>query len=178
MNQARKRLALLAAVATLTIMGSAARADKDDAPILDRDFAAQTITAAKADARLCELAAKQATDDKVKELAQKVLKEDNALADRLTDASRDLMIGLDYELEKAAKANWTRLSNLQGAEFDREFMKLIVDNHVAAVNRMEREVRSGTNAAIKAVAEESVKHFKDNLKDARSLLDAVKDKKD
>jgi putative membrane protein len=181
MSYQRQCRSLLVAVTLLLIGCSAGRAGKDDndlPPIRDREFAARAISAAKADVRLCELAVKQTSNDKVKDFAQALAKQDGLMADKLTDASRDLMIGVDYELEKEAKATFTRLAKLKGAEFDREFIKVMDDHQVNAVSLFLREAKSGTNAAIKAVAEEESPRLKERMREARTLWDAVKDQKD
>ncbi len=147
MSELSNRLVTGLTAAALTLCLGAAPADKDAKelePIRDADFVAQVMTLARIDVRYSELAAKQTESDKIKEFAQKMLKEHNRREVKIADAGRDLKAGLDYELANEAKAVLERLSNLQGAEFDREYVKLMVADYEKVVALFEREVKSGT----------------------------------
>jgi putative membrane protein len=69
------------------------------------------------------------------------------------------------------------LSKLQGADFDREYLKQIIDCHDKAVTLFEREAKTGTNADLKMVAGGTLPKIKEHLKEARALRDGLKGKK-
>jgi putative membrane protein len=166
--------------AVLALGVGVARADKDPKdvdPIKDADFLVQASTAGTAEVKLGELATKQATDEKVKAFAQKMVKDHGAMNDKLAEMAKGLKLAVVTGLEKDAKATYDRLAKLKGAEFDREYMKVMVDDHEKAVTLFEREAKTGTDAGMKAFAIENVAHVKDHLKDARDISDAIKDKK-
>jgi putative membrane protein len=180
MSNLSKRLPLGLAVAALALCFAAARADKDSKepePITDTDFLAQAATSGNAEVKLSELATKQAGDDKVKTFAQKLVKEHTALNDKLADAGRGLKFGVVLALEKETKATYDRLSKLQGAEFDREYLKQMIDDHEKAVTLFEREAKTGTNADVKKFAGDNLAKIKEHLKEARDLRDGLKEKK-
>src|SRR5258707_6054492 len=155
MNNLSKRLPLALAIGGLVLCFTVARADKDSKesePITDTDFLAQAATSGNAEVKLSELAAKQAGDDKVKAFAQKLVKEHTVLNDKLADAGRGLKFGVVLALEKETKATYDRLSKLQGAEFDREYLKQMIDDHEKAVTLFEREAKTGANADVKKFA--------------------------
>ncbi len=179
MNTHRKCFWVLLVIATVGFgsMRASAGQDKDVTDLSDRDFAAQAITIAKTQVKLSELASDQASDTKVKDFAKKVAKANAAMADQLTDASRALKIGLDYVREDEAKAVYSRTAALMGAEFDLAFVKDTVEKHVALVALVEREAKSGDNADIKTIAANSLPRLKEQLKEARTLLDGLKEKR-
>jgi putative membrane protein len=180
MNVHLKSLGLLFVIATVVVGPVRVRADQDNKDLTalsDREFAAQAITIAKTQVKLSELAINQASDTKVTDFAKKMAKENAAMADQLTDASRALKIGLDYAREDEAKAAYSRIEALMGAEFDRTFIKAAIDNHVVLVALFEREAKSGENADIKTIAANSSQRLKDQLKEARTILDGLKEKR-
>lgn len=180
MSNLRNRVPLGLAVAALVLCFAAARADKDGKepePIMDTEFLAQASTSGTAEIKLSELAAKQAADDKVKGFAQKLIKEHMVLNDKLADAGRGLKFGIVLGLEKETKATYDRLSKLQGAEFDREYLKQMIDDHEKAVTLFEREAKTGTNTDVKKFAADNLPKIKEHLKEARDLRESLKDKK-
>jgi putative membrane protein len=181
MTDLKKCLPVVLTVAVLALAVCAARAQKDQKdpePIKDPDFLVQAFTAGTADVKLGELAAKQATDEKVKAFAQKMVKEHGMMNDKLAEMAKGLKLAVVTGLEKDAKATYDQLAKLKGAEFDREYMKVMVADHEKAVTLFEREAKTGTDAGLKAFAIEHVAHVKDHLKEAREILDGIKDKKE
>jgi predicted outer membrane protein len=180
MNVHRKCLGVLLVIATVGVGSTCTWAGldgKDVTDLSDRDFAAQAITIARTQVKLSELAIDQGSDAKVQDFARKLAKENAAMADQLTDASRALKIGLDYVREDEAKVAYSRAAALKGAEFDRVFIKDAVDKHAALVALFEREAKSGDNTDIKTIATNSLQRLKDQLKEARSILDGLKEKR-
>jgi putative membrane protein len=178
MSNVNKRLRLGLAVAALVLCHSAARADQEQPePILDSQFLADATTSGNAAVQLSKLAVEQADDAKVKAFAQKQIKERTALNDKIVDAGRGLKFGVDLVLEKEWQTTYDQLSKLQGADFDREYLKLIIDCHDKAVTLFEREAKTGTNADLKKVASDSLPKIKEHLKQARALRDGLKEKK-
>ena len=179
MRSVNKCLPLALAAGALVTCLAAARADMDanePEPILDTEFLAQAITSGYGEVQLSELAAKQAGDNKVKAFAQKLVNDHAAMNDKLVDAGRGLKFGFDFELAKETRANYDRLSRLRGAEFDRKYLKQMIDNHEKAVTLFEREAKTGINADVKRFAGQNASKIKDHLKEAHDLLDGLRDK--
>ncbi|MBI3653058.1 MAG: DUF4142 domain-containing protein [Acidobacteria bacterium] len=60
-----------------------------------------------------------------------------------------------------------KLAKLSGADFDREYMKYMVEDHVKDVAMFEKEAKTGKDADIKAFAEKTLPTLKEHLQMAR-----------
>jgi putative membrane protein len=174
MSELKKSLSLVLTVAALALGVSAARADKDGEPIKDSDFLVQASTGGAAEVKYSELAAKQASDDKVKDFANKMVKAHSAMNDKLGEMAKGLKLAVVTGLEKDTKATYDRLAKLKGGEFDREYMKVMVDDHEKAASLFDREAKTGTDAGLKAFALEYAPKVKEHLKEGRTILDGLK----
>jgi putative membrane protein len=62
-----------------------------------------------------------------------------------------------------------QLSQLQGAEFDKAYIRQEVQDHEKAVSLFEKEAKSGQDAQLKNFAETTLTTLKDHLKQAQDL---------
>jgi putative membrane protein len=62
-----------------------------------------------------------------------------------------------------------KLSKLSGADFDREYMKHMVEDHVKDVALFEKEAKNGKDADLKAWAEKTLPTLKEHLQMARDV---------
>ena len=179
MNAFRKGLPLIVTATALLVCVSSVRANKDakDDPISDQDFLGKASSAGTGEVKLSELAVTQASDDKVRDYAKKLVNDHKKMNNGLAAMAKSLKIAVVTGLEKDTQATYDRLAKLKGAEFDREYMKQMVDDHEKAVNLFQRESKTGANGDLKSFANDHLTELKDHLKDARSIWDGVKDKK-
>jgi putative membrane protein len=68
------------------------------------------------------------------------------------------------------QAEIDRLSKLQGAEFDREFLRWVIDSHKKAITLCENQTKNGKNAEARSFADEGVNNMRDHQKRAEELL--------
>jgi putative membrane protein len=94
-----------------------------------RHFAEQATYAGNAEVKLGQLATERAQTPAVKEFAQMMVRDHTKAGNELKQAvtRHDVQppAGLDAEHQRL----YDRLNKLQGAEFDREYMKAMVDGH-------------------------------------------------
>ena len=116
--------------APVAVSGQAARGNDVNAATFTR----QAMLANKAEVKLGELAVQKAQNAEVKEFAQMMVKEHTTGLNSLKEAVKGQGVEEPAQLDTKHQALYDRLSKLSGAEFDREYMKAMVDGH--------REVKS------------------------------------
>jgi putative membrane protein len=100
----------------------------------DRAFMAEAATGGMAEVEMGRLAATKATSAAVKRFGQRMVTEhSNANAELKRLAKRE-GVTLPTDLTAEQKADRDKLSNLSGAEFDREYMSMMVTDHDKDVN--------------------------------------------
>ena len=141
---------------------------------VDRDFLIKVATLSHSDLRASELAEKNASNAKVKEFAQKMVKGHNQLNDSLSKLATEQKIAVVAGTEKAAKDTYDRLTKLQGAEFDREYLKAIINDHERYIQMFETQISQGKDAGLTNFAKNALPSARDHLKEARALAAEVK----
>ena len=145
----------------------------DKPQLSDPDFLAQAAEAGTAEIKLAELADTRASDDAVKDFARCMIKDHTAIAAKLTDAARGAKVAVVAGLDKDARAAEDRLAGLKGADFDRAYMKQMVEDHEKAVSLFEAEAKGGTTDGLKTFAADTLPTLQDHLKMARMLSDKL-----
>ena len=102
--------------------GDAARAARADAEL----FASQAMMASLAEVELGELAADHAQSQAVKEFAQMMVRDHTNGLNALKEAVKGQDVDAPSKLDDKHQALYDRLSKLNGAEFDREYMTAMV----------------------------------------------------
>jgi putative membrane protein len=124
--------------ATAACVAVLAAGPSGQAPAADalsaESFAKQAMLANKAEVKLGELAAQKAQSADVKAFAQMMVKEHTNGLNTLKEAVKGQGVEEPAQLDAKHQTLFDRLSKLSGAEFDREYMKAMVDGH--------REVKS------------------------------------
>jgi putative membrane protein len=67
------------------------------------------------------------------------------------------------------KTDVDKLTGLKGAEFDREYIDMMVDDHEADVTAFERQATNGTDAEVKAFAAKTLPVLKKHLEAIKAI---------
>jgi len=105
--------------------GQAARAAGADAEL----FATQAMMASEAEVKLGELAIERAQSPAVKEFAQMMVRDHTNGLNALKQAVKGYDINEPSQLDAKHQALYDRLSELNGAAFDRAYMAAMVEGH-------------------------------------------------
>ena len=120
-------------------------------------FLTKAMEANAAEVKLGELAESKAQDPRVKDYAAMVVKDHTMALDKMQMLMEQRV---NDKVSPATNTDWhtmkltpmqqktfDRLSKLSGADFDREFMRMMVADHQAAVRDFETHARSHGNTA-------------------------------
>ncbi len=122
---------------------------------------------------LGRLAASQASNDDVKKFGQRMVDDHSKANNELSALAQKKNITLPKDLTSAEKATRDRLAKLNGAAFDKAYMRDMVRDHSNDVAAFSRESKSGKDADVKAWAGQTLPTLEDHLKQARQTASAV-----
>ena len=114
----------------------------------DKDFVEDLAIAGKAEVELGQMAMDRAASAEVKQFADMMVKDHSKAGDALKQVAMQHSIPVPAALDSKHEELKTKLSNLKGAEFDREYMSAMVQGHQDVVDRLQTrasEDRFGDN---------------------------------
>ncbi len=106
----------------------------------DKDFVNDLAIANMAEIELGKLAAERGMNAEVKKFGEMMAADHTAAADTLKPLATNHNIPLPTALDDDHRDLHERLSKLQGAEFDRAFMKAMVDGHQDVADKLESRI--------------------------------------
>jgi putative membrane protein len=139
----------------------------------DRDFVTKAAQDGMAEVALGELAARQASNNEVKQFAQRMVDDHSKANNELKELASKKGIAFPSEVSAKQRASQDRMAKLSGADFDREYMRAMVKDHDSAVALFEKESRSGSDPELKAWAEKTLPVLREHQKLARDLAGKV-----
>jgi putative membrane protein len=136
---------------------------------VDQDFVTTAASAGMAEVETGKLALERASREDVKRFAQKMV-DDHGKANReLLALAKQKNIPVSERMNAEHQAAVDKLSKLKGAEFDKAYIKIQVDEHVKAVELFEGESKNGNDADLKGFASKTLPTLQEHLKMARAM---------
>jgi len=135
----------------------------------DHEFAMKAAHVGTAEVELGKLAETKASSDDVKQFARRMVEDHGKAGEELKQVATRKNHTLPDQLDAKHAALRDRLSKLSGAEFDREYMKAMVEGHTAAASMLEKEASNGSDSDLKAWAAKYAPTVRDHLKMARDI---------
>jgi putative membrane protein len=111
-----------------------------------RHFAEKAAYAGNAEVKLGQLAAERAQSPAVKEFAQMMVRDHSKAGSELKQAVSKHDVQAPTGLDAEHQTLFDRLNQLRGAEFDREYMKAMVDGHEKVKSMLNDRVRADRGA--------------------------------
>jgi len=127
---------------------SAPAGSASDLDARGQDFVQKAAVANIAEVELGQLATQRAEHADVKRFARMMVDDHSKALDELTTAASQGGVQVTRTLDEKHREIHQRLSSLQGKEFDREYMKVMVEGHEEAAALLEhRAERAASNPA-------------------------------
>jgi putative membrane protein len=140
----------------------------------DPDWVMKVAHDGMEEVELGQLAAKKATNPDVKRFAQRMVTDHSKVNAELKQLATTKGIKLPDALDDDQKAMKDKLSKLSGAEFDREYMSMMVAGHDKAVAAFQGESREGSDAELKAFATKTLPTLLEHQTLAKETRDKLK----
>ena len=140
----------------------------------EKDFIEEAAASGMAEVRLGDLAQQKASNAEVKQFAQQLVKEHTKANSELEQIAAAQNVTPPQELKSKHQKAYDKLSKLSGDEFDKAFVKQMVQDHQAAVKLFERGSKNVTDPQVKQFASSTLPKLQNHLEEARRLQDDVK----
>jgi len=139
----------------------------------DRNFVEDMAQDGQAEVLLGQLAEQKATSPEVKEFAAQMVRDHSQANQELKSIAAKYNVELKPDLADEHKDLRERLSKKSGADFDREFIKAMVDDHEHAVDDAKDKAEHSENADIKQWASQTLPTLQQHLERARQIHEAL-----
>ena len=148
---------------------------KDNASMLsssDKKFIMETGQGGMMEVELAKLAVEKASNEEVKQYAQRLVDDHTKANDELTQLASQKGVMIPHD-EKAMMKGKDKLSKLSGAEFDREFMSMMIKDHAKEVKEFEDVSNKAKDTDVKGWAAKTLPTLREHLQMARDINSKV-----
>lgn len=140
----------------------------------DRSFWTDAAQSGMAEVALGNLGSQKAQNERVKQFADQMVRDHTAVNEELKSVASGKNVALPADVSPKQKSTWDKLNGLSGTDFDREFMKVMVKDHQAAVKLFEKQSRSDGDADAKAFAAKHLPALQGHLQMAQTINSEIK----
>ncbi len=161
-------------VALVLALVAAARAEDRNVNDADREFVKKAVPGNLVEVRLGELAQQKGASDEVRKFGSHMMTDHARANEQLKQIASRLNLTAPDKLDEDQQKDVDRLSKLSGAEFDREYMDLMVSAHEKDIKAYEKQGKDGQNSDLKDFAQKSLPTLQEHLKMARDIRGRLK----
>jgi putative membrane protein len=140
----------------------------------DKTWAMEVAQDGTAEVELGRLAAQKGQSPDVKRFGQRMVTDHSKAGAELKQIAAKKSITLPTEVKAEQKEAHDRLAKLSGAEFDREYMSLMAQDHDKAVSAFQEESTGGADAELKAFATKTLPTLQEHQRLAHEIKDKLK----
>ena len=137
------------------------------------DFAADVARGNMAEIALSRLALDHSQNDSVKQFAQKMIDDHTAAEAELQTIATSKNLTLPTTMDSKHQSAVDKLGARSATDFDREYMKTMVNDHEKMVGILQKEANSGTDTELKAFAAKTLPTVQSHLEMARSISSSL-----
>lgn len=145
------------------------KGDDDD----DAEFAVEAADGGLMEVQLGTLALTKASSPEVKQFAQMMVDEHSKANNELKSLAQQKNITLPTVMGDETKRKYDNLSEKSGAEFDKEYMDLMVKDHKEDIEEFEEQAEESKDAEIKAWASSKVATLREHLREAERIQEGL-----
>jgi len=137
-----------------------------------RDFVMEAASGGMMEVELGQLAQQKAVNQRVKDFGAMMVRDHNkANEDLKTAVSGKLTV--PTAMKDKHQDHVKHLTETSGAEFDREYMKMMVDDHEADIKKFEDMARDSKDQAVRDFANNALPTLRNHLAEAKSIRDEL-----
>jgi putative membrane protein len=144
-------------------------ADKELPLPVDQKYLVRAVECAIAEVKLAETALETTKNPEVKKLAQTLEDNHTVCLKKLMAEATKLKIGVVEGLSKDHREATIRLAKLDGNEFDREYVRGVIERHEKLVQCCDGQIKDGKSDGITTMCKEDLVVIKQHLEAARKV---------
>lgn len=135
----------------------------------DKGFAQMAATGGQAEVALGNLALQKASSPKVKEFAQKMVNDHGQAGQQLQQIAGKKDFDLPNMVPTEAQEEQDKLSKLSGAQFDKEYMRFMVEDHQKDAQEFEKARNEVSDPDLKRFAVQTLPIIQEHLRMAQQI---------
>jgi putative membrane protein len=139
----------------------------------DAEFVKEAAAGGMAEVELGKVAAEKGSSKQVKDFGQRMQKDHTKANAELKKLAGNKGVQLPTDLDRKHKSASERLAKLSGDEFDREYMRAMVDDHKETLEKFQRQADKGKDPDLKKFASEQLPILKKHLELAQTTQKQV-----
>jgi putative membrane protein len=175
------RMSVVAAAASLLLggtmaMGQMSGSAKGSVSSADQRFMDKAAQGGMAEVELGQLAEQNGQSQEVKNFGKRMVTDHSKANDQLKQLASQKDVTLPTDLDAKDQATKERLSKLQGAAFDKAYMKDMVMDHKKDVAEFKKESMSASDSGVKSWAGETLPTLESHLQEAEKIAPTVEGK--
>jgi putative membrane protein len=136
-------------------------------------FASTAAQSNIAEMRMADLAQTKTTSPQVKNLAQHLATDHAKANEQLKEVAAKMNLTLPDKMNAEDQAEYNRLSNMSGSEFDKAYTRAQVKDHKAVIARYRHEADNGTDPELKQYAANTLPLLERHLQMSKNAESAV-----
>ena len=141
----------------------------DDLSRGDSSFLKSAAEGGMDEVRLGELATQKASNPEVKEFGRRMMNDHNRMNEEVKALAAKKNVSLPTDIGIKDKASYKILSSKAAPDFDRSYISGMVKDHQQDIAEFEKEVNSGTDADVKALASQALPTIREHLQMAQKI---------
>jgi putative membrane protein len=138
----------------------------------EQEFVHDAMAGSMAEIQLAQLAQQRAGAPGVKQLAQRIQQDHQRASQELQAIAQDTGVGTAGSANEG-QDHLQRLQKLSGAEFDRAYVELMVDDHQKDIGEFEKAARD-TTGAVQQFAQKTLPALREHLQLAEAQQKALR----
>jgi putative membrane protein len=139
----------------------------------DIHFMVKAAQGGMAEVKMGQLATEKGSNPEVKAFGQKMIDDHTKANDQLKSIAQEQGVTLPTSLNGKDQATYDKLSNLAGAEFDKQYAKHMVADHQEDVKEFQKEANSGKDEKVKSFAAQTLPILQQHLQMAKDMQSKV-----
>lgn len=130
----------------------------------EKAFVSKALEGGEAEVQLGQLAQQKSQSNDVKQFAQKMVNDHSQMADKwLKPVAKQLDVSEPKGPSKKDKKEIARLQGLSGADFDREYITMMVKDHQQDLKEFKNEADAAQDQNVKQIAQQGSKIIEQHL---------------
>lgn len=147
---------------------------KDSTQLSDTTFANKAAVGGMAEVALGKMAQEKGTDSKVKDFGKMMVMDHGKANAELMSIAKTKNLKLPATLDAEHQAKSDSLSKLSGKDFDKAYVKAMVEGHQKTLALMQSEAANGKDADLKAFASKTAPVVQSHLTEIQKISDSIK----
>lgn len=140
----------------------------------DAEFATKAAVGGIAEVEFGKIALTKTVDPQIKAFADMMVKDHGKANEELMNLATGKNITLPTVLDEEHQKKFDELSKLNGKDFDKEYVKIMVDGHKKTLDLMDKEAKDGKNADLAAFASKTSSIVKAHLDMIQKIHNSMK----